>query len=493
VKNRTLVLSTGLSIFTTIIILFSCKKINEATRLGDDLLPAIDNVNTFQVFLSTNTDNKKFNDTTKMEAGDWAAIGHLNDPEFGTTDANAYFTISYPTPGTYPFINKDSVKIDSVILSLSYQGTYGDTNSTQTVKVFEVDQSSGFNDTTLYKFTDPGFNTAPFPLGSKTFAVNTLNDSILHIWKGDTTKLGNVLRIPLDTQLVGRRFVNYDTSNTSNGAFRNDSIFQSVFRGLAIKSDVAAGNGGGNALTYYRFLDNNNTRLTIYFRATKNGVIDTTSVSFFHVTQVKNNRFTVGQANTVKRTEAGPYLAYLNNTSTSDDQVYIQSTPGSYATIKIPALDTFPNVVVHRAELIFTRLATPTDNIFAPPTNLFLDKVNDAGDTASVFDLDHGLQVGTSSTTYDLAHFGGFLKSDQTYRFNITRHVQKILTEHKKNYTLRVYAPLRTFLYSEAATLRIPPISVIGDVAYGRVVLTGGSYSDSTTKVRLRIVYTKIF
>lgn len=31
---------------------FSCTKINEATELGDDLIPAVDNVNTFDTTLT---------------------------------------------------------------------------------------------------------------------------------------------------------------------------------------------------------------------------------------------------------------------------------------------------------------------------------------------------------------------------------------------------------------------------------------------------------
>jgi len=460
--------------------------------LGDDLLPAIDNVNTFQTFLETETNNQRFNDTTKMESGDYVALGHINDPGFGTTDANAYFDIGYGNYGVYPFINKDSVKIDSVILSLAYHDTSGDTNSLQTVKVFEISPTAGFEDTTLYKFTDPDFAVTGSLLGSKTFIVNTLNDSILHAQPGDTSKLVNVLRIPLDTQLVGRRFVNYDTIAGPLGAYRNDSIFQTLVPGFAIKSDAASGNGGGNALTYYSILDNVNTNLTIYFKATKNGVTDTSSISFAHITRIKNGQYAVGQANIIKRTEGGPYLTYLNNGPSLDDQLYIQSAPGSYATIKIPGLDTFQNAVVHRAELIITRLPDPSANIFTPPSALFLDRISDAGDTASTFDLDMGLQIGLSSSTYDLAHFGGSLNSDDTYHFNITRYVQKILTEKKKNYTLRVYAPLRTFLYSEAAGVRIPPIPVISEIANGRVVLAGGNYSNPAFRLRLRVVYSKI-
>ncbi len=72
----------------------SCKKINEATQLGDDLIPPIDNVNTFEVSFKTETNNALYNDSTKLRFNDDIALGHINnDPEFGQTNASVYFNI----------------------------------------------------------------------------------------------------------------------------------------------------------------------------------------------------------------------------------------------------------------------------------------------------------------------------------------------------------------------------------------------------------------
>ncbi len=152
-KSRILVLSIG-SVFFTSLIFLSCKKINEATELGDDLLPAVDNVHTFEVALKAVTSNILIDDSTKVFYSDRVALGDISDPEFGRTHANIDFNITPSSFGSYPFLKKDSLAIDSVVLSLSYQGAYGDTvtNGIQTVRVFEIDQNSGFNDTTLYKF-----------------------------------------------------------------------------------------------------------------------------------------------------------------------------------------------------------------------------------------------------------------------------------------------------------------------------------------------------
>jgi hypothetical protein len=476
-----------LAIITSVAILFSaCKKLNESTELGGGLIPPVDNISTFETYLDVITDNKIFQDTTKVYFNDNLALGHIsNDPEFGATHANAYFNIGSPYfNGTnvntfYPFINKDSVIIDSVVLSLSYTGFYGDTNSIETVRVFEIAQNPGFSDTTLYKYDTTDFQTTGAELGSKTFQVKALKDSILHIRKGDgdTTKLANVIRIPLQNQL-GVRLAGYDTTNTSNGGFRNDSIFKTLFRGLAIKAD-----NSGNVLTYVSPSDQDKTKLTVYFKVTKNGIKDTTHTDFFHQTH--------GQANTIKRTPSNGWASYLNNGLPSDDKVYLQSVPGSYASIKIPPLDTFKNAVIHRAELVLYPLPSTQQGTFVQPLGLFLDRINTNADTVFAFDTDMDVQPSGFDFTYNFTSFGGGLKSDSTYRFNISKYVQDIITLKKPNQTLRLYAPVRAFVYSNRFG-RISQMYISNQPAYGRVVLGGGNYAVTGKRLRLRVIYSKL-
>ena len=149
-KSRILVVSIGSMFLISLIFLLSCNKINQATELGDDLVPAVDNVHTFEVALNTNTNNALLNDTILVGYYDPLALGDLNDPEFGHTHANINFNITPSSVGRYPFVKNDAnLKIDSVVLSLSYQGAYGDTvnNGIQTLRVYEIDQNSGFSDT----------------------------------------------------------------------------------------------------------------------------------------------------------------------------------------------------------------------------------------------------------------------------------------------------------------------------------------------------------
>ena len=93
-KSRILVVSIGLTFLISLIFLLSCNKINQATEFGDDLVPAVDNVHTFEVALATTTNNLLFNDTTQVLYGNLVTLGDMNDPEFGHTHANTAFNIS---------------------------------------------------------------------------------------------------------------------------------------------------------------------------------------------------------------------------------------------------------------------------------------------------------------------------------------------------------------------------------------------------------------
>ncbi len=471
----------ALSVIASLILIFSsCKKINEATELGGDLLPPIDNINTFETFLPVETFNRShINDTTTIGFYDNVAIGHIeSDPVFGKTTADAYFSIGRPFYG-YPFVGKkDSITIDSVRLALAYESNYGDTNSLLTYSVHEIAPTAGFKEDTFYSYTRPPFAVVN-NFGSKTFAIRNLKDSVFVFTPGDTItrKQGNILRIPIDNSL-GVRLKNYDT--TANGAYKNDSLFKSNFKGLAVRSSDNSGNG----LAYFNLSDPR-TKLIIYYKSKINGVDSSLSTEFYHIPFVVPVGFRNGQANIIQRMPAGDWAAALNSPNTPSENLYIQSSPGSLGKIRIPALDTFSNKVIHRAELIIPKLNSALENTFAPPQYLFLDRINQQDKVAAT--LHNDIFFGQSS--YDVARFGGLLKLGNTYNFVITRHVQGIVTRKESNDTLRLHAPYRVILFDKNFNQR-QLVSVIDEIAKGRVVVAGGSHP--VTPMRLRLVYSNL-
>ena len=461
----------------------ACTKI-DTTTLGADLIPAVDNIHTFELILDVESDNKLINDSTRVLSSDDLPIGYTDDPEFGQTKADLYFNLGIQGNKIYPFGKKDSLVTDSVVLSLAVRAAYGDTNSTQTFRVFEISQTAGFSNDSLYRLDHPDFATTGPELGNRTFSVNTLNDSV-HVIRKDTTKVVNVLRIRLDTAF-GRRLMNYDTS-FSQWRILYDSIFRTVFAGFAIKSDPT-----GNALTYYNVGDVN-TKLIVYYRY---GKTDTAAVEFTHAHTGTTNL--LGVADLVRRTPGGGWNTYLNNGDSTDDLLYIPTTPGSYGLLQIPGLDTIQNKVIHLAELIIPKISSLQEDIFRPLPQVFLDMVNKTND--SIFTIQNDLIL--SNFGFNIEQFGGFLRSyagSLEYRFNISRHIQGIATRKEPNFDLRVYAPFETNIYY------LPPgnlhdrrfvsrqnIPIVPRIGQGRVVVGGGSNTNPTQKLRLRIVYSKI-
>lgn len=483
-------------LFTLLVIFSSCKKVNEATLLGDDLVPEVDNINTFDTLFETTTDNLLLADTMKLAYTDAVALGNItNDPEFGQTKASVYLQVSPATYGSYPFsVSKDSVTIDSVVLSLEYLSGYGEMNTPQTVRVYEVSQASTFNDTTSYPFNQADFETTGAELGSQSFTMSTLDDSVV-IARADTVKVANQLRIHLDPAL-GERFRLYDTTgNTATGAYHNDTLFKNLFRGFAVKADE----GPGNGLAYFNLSNSGQTALTIYYKAKKGGVATMEELSFTHARRLVDSAASVGgQANCIKRQLAGGWNTYINNGLSQDDALYIQSTPGSVGYITIPGLTSFDNKLIHRAELIVHRLPSTHDDAFIAPDQLFLDKIKTDNGKDSAFAFDEYLVPVTTSTgtvayQYNYASAGGHLRTDDTYRFNVTATVQNILARDSANYQLRIYAPFKTAPFDPRLQPSVPrALSVLPYPAYGRVVLAGGNYADPAKRLRLRVIYSKL-
>jgi hypothetical protein len=459
----------------------SCTKI-DTTSLGSNLIPPVDNIHTFEMVLDVATDNQLMNDSTRVLSTDDLPVGYINDPDFGPTQANLYFDMSIPLAGSYPYGSQDSLAADSVVLQMAYKGNYGDSNSMQTLHVFEISQTSGFRTDSLYRLDVPDFATTGAELGNKTVVVNTLNDTSTLVFKKDTTTLINVLRIRLDTNFA-RRLMNYDTTNTANGGYHSDSLFKTLFRGFAIKGDVS-----GNALTYFNPNDTS-TKLLVYYH---HGTKDTSFTIYDHSYAGVTN--STGVADAFKRTPGGGWNAALNNPDTNASLLYIPSTPGSYGSVKVGQLDTMQNKVIHLAELIFPQVPTASDNIYFPQAQLFLDMVNKTNDT--VFTIQNDFII--SSLGYNFAQFGGILKSYNgipEYHFNISRHVQGIITRHEPNFLMRVYAPFETniwYLPPGNLFVRKPTVSnipIVPQIGRGRVVIGGGANTNPANKARLRIVY----
>jgi hypothetical protein len=492
-----------LSVFIiSALLISSCKRIHDSTELGDDLVPTVDNVNTFDTIVTVETYNDSFtignvnaliNDSSRIAKSGTHYVGTANDPLFGQTDARIFMELKPPAYKYFFEQPKDSLTVDSAVLVLDYVNTYGDTNILQTVNVFEIANlpSNVFKTDSNYliRRNDLTYTTL---LGSKTFAPNTLNDSIKVYL--DTTK--NQLRIRLNqgpgTEYIANKFLKvFDSS----GAYSSDSAFRANFKGFAVVPG-----GGGNALMGFN-LAGGKTKLALYYKFKKNGV-DRDTVRYFGFNLANGVIPSSANANYIRRNYSGSPagFSFAGGTTVQDDLIYLQNTPGTFARIKIPGLATVPNRVVHRAELIIEQIYHPSDEIFYKPDYLMLDVLDTSLKNYRYMPYDFTFDATNAPNLIGFGSIGritddGLGNRVATWKFNVSRYVQNYFTRREPLHEMRLMAPYVVFdIYK-------PNLNVVGyfngvglnsSIGIGRVRVAGGSYSDPTKRMRLRIVYSKI-
>lgn len=479
--------SAILILFSLIIIVVSCKRINEATSIGGNVIPPIDGVTTFDTTMEVEAFNMLFasnEDSFYSVRSDGHLIGTISgDPLFGKTYAKMFIQLKpFFYKWTFSNItNPDSLHLDSVVLVLGWQGTYGDTNTMQRFRVYEMDQANKFTIDSNYLIREQSFTYSSF-LGQKDFYPYQLKDSV-KVFR-DTT--ANQLRIRLSNAFGNRLLKSYDTTN----AYASDSAFVSKLKGFAIESDAAF---GGNALMAFGVQNEPNTKLAIYYRYTKNGSQDTT-VSYFNVTSVSANH------NYIQRDYTGsPYLASLGGT-TPDNLIYLNNVPGGYARVNIPGLGNLSNRIVHRAELIMQQVYDPSDKTFVLPNALFLDMYDSTISKYKVVPYD--FIADASGVAFE--RFGLYGKNSvdnsgnlvREWRFDLSRYVQNILTKKINPHPIRLIT--HRFLVEQIRTSNIDNTGAFAPYGIelnklsgiGRVRLGGGNHP--TQKMRLRIIYSKL-
>ena len=456
----------------------SCTKI-DTTTLGKDLIPAVDNIHTFDTSLSVIANNfDNLGECDSVSRNDLHALGIIsNDPYFGKTAANIYVEfkpLAYPF--TFPDHDQDSIVIDSVVMVLNYGFSFGDSTAMQKASVYGL--TSNFNPDSIYKTCNIlAYNS--MLLGSKSYLPSELNDSV-HAFREDAK---NQLRIPLN-KTAAQNWALDPTITASDSAFKISN------KGYAIVGDESF---GGQALNYFS-LNSTSTRISIYVRTSKAGAKDTSVINF------PMTGFS-GQANSIVRTRNNAEITqHVSHPAAGDEDIYIQTSPGSYGEIKIPGLTGLSNRVIHRAELIMDQDYSNTsfDQYFNVPNQLFIDTQDSSGKYIPIPCDINGAAVQAGLTT-----FGGRAKivtdaggnSVSRYTFNITRYVQNLVTNPvNSNGKLRLRAPYYISYangYTDRCNQFIAAFALgMNVVADGRVKLSGTNNRNSA--MRLHIVYSTL-
>ena len=526
--QKRLLLAASSAAFLLTAIGISCTKL-DTTTLGSDLV-TVDNVNTFADTLTVNATQGFFNDSTILQKGDNHAIGVIDkDPLFGKTDARIYVQFK---PVFYPFyfgnagdtVRKDprlglntgtNSGFDSAFITLSYKGAWGDTSVMGNIpQEFEVRAIIDDNFRIKTDTIRPVGSTPPIVettiLGSAFITPQIISKKVILIRGRDS--VNNQIRIKLTgagASLAASIFNNQDTvAIGSNNGFLNDSNFRIKFHGFEIR---VKSNAPGNTL-YYVNLADIKSRFEFHYHKIKNNIRDTVVQSFQVYTSRVGSIASSSSMNYIKRDYSNVFLPAPN---TATNNVFLQTSPGTFANLSIPGLTGYSNRIVHRAYLIVEQTpdVVATDNIFTPPPFLYLDLKDTAislpqrykpvyfdltttvpynPDVTTVNGLFHPFPIGN----VDVGTFGGAaLKRFEPggnifyrYEINLTRYVQHIVTNGYKNYDLRLYAPFNYYYPQYAGAQYIIPF--YNPIALGRVRV--GTGLNLTHKMRMVVIYSKV-
>lgn len=476
---------------------WSCTKL-DTTDIGGDQLPAVDNVHTFDTTLLINSSQGYFNDlTTAVGLGEDHALGYIaNDPIFGRTTANVYLQLK---PPFYPYYFGNAgdtiVGMDSIVLCLKYNGFWGDSTALVDLQVNEVVEAQ-FRDSfqkvnpIYYK---PAIGTF---LGSRSIDARRLADTVKYT-NGRNYSV-NTIRIKMSQAWANQLFGRDSSAGSSNNAFYKDSLYKHFYNGLAVTGV------GGKGLLYVNLADTA-TKLEIHFRRKKSGTgaLDTTYSAF------KVNSSYVDPA-TNAPSSTGNYVNRDRGGSPSEipnaNVHYLQTAPGTFVNLNVPGLASFPNSIIHRAEIIVEQVPEDPiqDSNYSAPNFLFLD-LKDTGVNKYkpvYYDLNTSISYDPDNLTayylpsggqIDFSYFGGFKRrktdaggSYNYYTFNISRYIQHLVTERRINYDFRLYAPFN-LVYPQYSTSLVP---FSNNIAYGRVKI--GSPTNTAHPLKLRIIYSKL-
>ncbi|HEX4958913.1 MAG TPA: DUF4270 family protein [Lacibacter sp.] len=483
--KRLIVLPGVIAFF--VLVINSCTKL-DSTTLGGDFIPGSDRLITDTTSLSVTTTSFIINDTNYIDKREDNVAGYINDPLFGTTTGSMFFQLLPPFQFAFP-VRRDSLFYDSAVLSIQFNGTYGDTTALTKLNVYKITDPT-FSPKRRYGYNEGiSFSTADF-LGTTTFKTADVRRGRKLAYKTDS--VFNQLRIRISDAL-GQLILQQDTIT---GALKNDSAFKAFLNGLAVVPDSTV---SGNALHYFR-LNNASTRLNLYYRyRRRDGTLDTTVTNFGFVPDTLNS----AGANKLYRNYNGGTALPVLTSNTPASLAYVQAGPGTGVRIKAPGINTLVgrNYLVHRAELIVRQVyqgPLTIENTLVPPI-LHLYTIGADGKNATIpidstgyfqffsFDPVRNVllfNINTPSTggipSYTTDASGNRVAE---YRIPITRYVQNILNGKTTLRDFVLEAPY--FANYSNPTYNISSSGNINPVGFGRLQAGGGSHPQYPMVVRI--------
>lgn len=390
-------------------VFYSCKKDGELYPQFNDENHTVNFVDTLTIETSLVKD-----DSIRTDIASYNLIGLYNDSVFGLASSSVFTEVTL-SGANINFGNNPI--IDSLVLSLKYQGPtsfYGNLLTSQTFNVFELSEELTKDE--YYSNDSISFGAS---VGSISFTP-FVNDSVKNIIinGSDTVDYEPHLRIPINNTL-GQQLLNLGAGSNT---IASNSDLKSVLKGFYISPSQSVYssslNKGDGAIIYFDF-NSSLTTLTLFYH----NDTDTNSYSFIINSESKKfNRFEHNYTNT----DIANHLAGSNFDSTL---TYIQAMGGVKTKINIPYIKTLKNndnnIVINKAELVFS-LSDGSNETYSHVESTSLTGINEEGSAVFLVDNFEGTDYFGGSYDYDT----------RSYTFNISRHIQQLITSEEEDYGL---------------------------------------------------------
>lgn len=413
----------------------SCAK--EPDLIGLDLLPPADHLNMGLIDTSSLIAYTIPEDSLRTDELAVNLLGSIADPIFGTTTASIY--TQYQLSKNNITFGENPVA-DSLVLTLTYKGIFGDSLTPKTITVYEIADSLSY-DSAYY--STRSIPLLPEIIGQATFVPNL----------SEADSVGGNFMPPHMRIVLTPEFANKLITADTN-TLKNNANFQKVFKGLYITSAQATTPGTGSIL-YLNLLDAV-SRLKLYYHNTT----DTTTLDF----PIGSYSARFNNYNHYEYAGAQPELIqqFNGDTTLGAQHLYIQAMAGAKVKLRIPhlkALAAQKKMAVTEALLIIN--VDDTTGAYTVPATIALKKITSDGLYTSLPDEEEGT-----------AFIDGTSNSGKSYQFRITRYIQdRLLNPDEPDYGLMLFA-------------------VGSSLTGNRVTLKGSETTEG--KMRLLIYYTLV-
>jgi len=380
----------------------------EQSSIGVEVLPTGDLLtirSTSQAEILSFTHSE---DSIRTDEASKSLLGSFTDSLFGNTTigfATQFRLYEFPDFGKNP-------KADSVKLYLYYRIIYGDTVTPQKFNVYELESPLDV-DSRYTQDTDLKGMSSGNLIGEHEYTPKIRQDSTTR----DT--FYQLINIPIDISL-GEKLINADSMQMIN----ND-VFLEFFKGLYIETEKQIGQGGAIlSLETVQLGSFNGSALVLFYSndSAKSVAGGDTSLIMPYIISTYSAR-----VNNIQHDYSEtPFYQNLNSETVQDSLIYVQSTGGLKTRILIEELSSWRdsvNIAINKAELIF-QIDTVASQVhkFPPPLQMLFTVVDSLGKEFLPKDY-----------VFNPSFYGGGLRKDYTYHFNITQHVQEVIDGNAKN------------------------------------------------------------